>query len=168
MEPSAENTTRRGFLSLVTGVLASVPVVGGLYVALRSALAPAGSVRPNKFALCRVDEVPADDLLERAVSFQMRRGPLVESVSRVVFVTRDPADPATILAMSGECTHLTCPVQKKAVEKASSGAPLRCPCHGGAFSRTGEVLDGPPPRPLRRLAIEMPADGKGLIYLLEV
>jgi cytochrome b6-f complex iron-sulfur subunit len=72
--------------------------------------------------------------------------------------------------MSGECTHLTCPVQKKDVEKGAPGddAPLRCPCHGGVFSRTGEVLDGPPPRPLRRLAIELPADGVGMIHLLEV
>jgi Rieske Fe-S protein len=165
-----DNTTRRGFLSVLTGVLASVPVLGGLYVALRAALAPAGSVRPDKFELCRVDEIPEDGLLERPVSFRMRRGPLVEVVSRVVFVTRDPADPESIIAMSGECTHLTCPVQLRTVEKGEpgDGPPLRCPCHGGAFSRTGEVLAGPPPRPLRRLAIEVPESGEGMIYLLDL
>ncbi len=165
-----EPTTRRGFLAFVTLLLGSIPFVGGLIVALRAGLAPARSDRPARLPLCRLDEVPPDDILVRVVSFQMRRGPAVEDVARVVFVTRDPAEPGRILALSGECTHLTCPVQKREVEKAAPGdeAPLRCPCHGGRFSRTGEVLGGPPPRPLRRLAHEPPADGRGMIWLIEV
>lgn len=170
MGHSTDSTTRRGFLAFVTGMIASVPVLGGLYVAIRAAAAPSGSDRQEKFRLCRVDEVPADDILQRKVSFKLRRGPRTEVSSRVVFVTRDPQDASKIIALSGECTHLSCPVQKKEVEKTEpgAGAPLRCPCHGGVFSRTGEVLDGPPPRPLRRLAIEVPEAADGVIYLLEV
>lgn len=173
-----ENTTRRGFLTVVTAALASIPIVGGLFVSLRAGLAPAGSDRPERFPLCRLDEVPDDDIKVCAVSFQMRRGPAVENLSQVVFVTRDPGDDNAILAMSGECTHLSCPVQKKTVEKvegnstaasAAEAAPLQCPCHGGAFTRTGEVVEGtPPPRPLRRLRIELPDDGAGMIHLLEI
>ncbi len=168
MIPMEQQTTRRGFFALVTAALASIPIVGGLFVALRMALAPAGSDRPERLPLCRPSEVPQDDILVRAVSFQMRRGPTVESISRVVFVTREPDAPEKIFAMSGECTHLTCPVQKREVEKGDDEAPLRCPCHGGVFSRTGEVLDGPPPRPLRRLAIEVPDEEDGMIFLLEL
>lgn len=170
MDDSTDSTTRRGFFSFVTGVLGAVPILGGVYVALRSGAAPAGSDRQEKFRLCRKDEVPADDILERKVSFKLRRGPRTEVSSRVVFVTRDPEDPSRIIALSGECTHLSCPVQLKEVEKADPGgaAPLRCPCHGGLFSRTGEVLDGPPPRPLRHLSIEVPEAEDGVIYLLEV
>jgi len=166
----AKEPTRRGFLAAAAATLATLPFLGALVVALRTALAPAGADAPERFPLCRLDQVPEDDILERAIVFQMRRGPVVQSVSRVVFVTRDPDRPADVLAMSGECTHLTCPVQKKNVEKSPTGggAPLQCPCHGGAFSRTGEVVDGPPPRPLRRLRIELPDDGEGMIHLLEL
>jgi Rieske Fe-S protein len=163
-------TNRRGFLAGMTIALGSVPVLGGLIVALRTALAPAHSERPDRFPLCKVTEVPDDDILERSVSFRMRLGPRVEDFTRVVFVTRDP-DSGQILAMSGECTHLTCPVQKRDVVKLKGDdvAPLACPCHGGRFSRTGEVLDGPPPRPLRRLRIQLPdGDPDGMIWLLEV
>ncbi len=155
----------------MTVALASVPVLSGLIVALRTALAPVHSERPERFPLCKVSEVPDDDILERSVSFRMRLGPRVEDFTRVVFVTRDPAS-GEILAMSGECTHLTCPVQKREVVKLKGDdvAPLACPCHGGRFSRTGEVLEGPPPRPLRRLKIQLPDpdDDDGMIWLLEV
>jgi len=47
---------------------------------------------------------------------------------------------------SSECTHVGCNVLWKAEE-----GQFICPCHGGAFSREGEVLAGPPPEPLHRL-----------------
>lgn len=163
---------RRGFLGVLSGLLVSIPMLGGLVLSLRVACAPAASRRPQRLPLCRLADVPQGDILVRPVSFEMRRGAVVESVSRVVFVTRDPAAPESIIAMSGECTHLSCPVQKKTVAKSETesgdGAPLRCPCHGGRFSRTGEVLGGPPPRPLRRLRIELPESDDGMIHLLEV
>ena len=106
--------------------------------------------------------MPESGIVERAIAYQMRRGASVENVAKVVFVTRDPASKA-VIAMSGECTHLGCPVH---INKDKDGPPLACPCHGGRFSATGEVLDGPPPRPLRRLPLEMPADGKGMIHVV--
>ncbi|MCC6670775.1 MAG: Rieske (2Fe-2S) protein [Planctomycetes bacterium] len=158
-----ETPSRRSVLASLCVLLGSLPVLGGLFTALRAALAPARSDKPARLPLCRLDQVPADGIVEQAVSFTMRRGPAVESVGKVVFVTRDPAS-KEVIAMSGECTHLRCPVQKADDPKA----PLHCPCHGGRFSRLGEVLDGPPKAPLRRLRVELPADGKGMIHLLEV
>ena len=154
--------SRRGLLAGLTGALAAVPILGGMIVALRVALAPAHADQPARIPLCRKDQVPKDGVLQRPVSYAMRRGPAIESVARVVFVTREP-DTGEIIAMAGECTHLSCPVQRS---KAKVGPPLVCPCHGGAFSRTGEVLDGPPPRPLRRLRLEVPEDEHGMIHLL--
>jgi Rieske Fe-S protein len=169
-----ESTSRRTFLTALTLGLGAIPVLGGLIAALRAALAPAASKKPARIPLCRLDQIPDKGIVERAIAYQVRQGASVENVAKVVFVTREPSTKA-VIAMSGECTHLACPVHLRAVqlaqgkdqEKADASAPpLVCPCHGGKFSATGEVLDGPPPRPLRRLSLELPADGKGMIFVV--
>ena len=53
-------------------------------------------------------------------------------------------------AYEQKCTHLTCPVYF-----AKERNRLECPCHEGGFDvETGNVLYGPPPRPLDRIEIE--------------
>jgi len=47
------------------------------------------------------------------------------------------------LAFSAVCTHLRCVVNWNQVLKR-----FECPCHGAKFNQLGEVLEGPPPRPL--------------------
>jgi cytochrome b6-f complex iron-sulfur subunit len=52
-------------------------------------------------------------------------------------------------AYEQKCTHLSCAV----FYKPGSGK-IECPCHNGWFdAMTGEVLQGPPPRPLPRLEV---------------
>ena len=54
-------------------------------------------------------------------------------------------------AYGQKCTHLACPVYY-----AKQHERLECPCHEGGFdARTGNVLYGPPPRPLDRIQIEV-------------
>jgi thiosulfate dehydrogenase [quinone] large subunit len=73
----------------------------------------------------------------------------------------DPAsgDPAWVVhsaasrfvAFDAVCTHAGCTVNYSA-----SGAQFVCPCHGGVYdARTGEVLQGPPPAPLRRIPVQV-------------
>jgi nitrite reductase/ring-hydroxylating ferredoxin subunit len=53
-------------------------------------------------------------------------------------------------AFGQKCTHLTCPVFY-----AKEADRLECPCHEGGFDvKTGNVLYGPPPRPLDRVVVE--------------
>lgn len=53
-------------------------------------------------------------------------------------------------AFEQKCTHLTCPVYY-----AKENDRIECPCHEGGFDvHTGNVLYGPPPRPLGRIEIE--------------
>jgi cytochrome b6-f complex iron-sulfur subunit len=47
------------------------------------------------------------------------------------------------LAISAICTHLSCVVNWNGMLKK-----FECPCHGAKFNQNGEVLEGPPPRPL--------------------
>ena len=59
-------------------------------------------------------------------------------------------------AFGQKCTHLSCPVY---FERAHQR--LECPCHDGAFdASTGNVLYGPPPRPLDPIKLEVRADGE--------
>lgn len=48
-------------------------------------------------------------------------------------------------ALSAVCTHLGCIVQWK-----PEGKQLFCPCHAAVFDIYGNVISGPPPRPLPR------------------
>ncbi|HET9787183.1 MAG TPA: Rieske (2Fe-2S) protein, partial [Pyrinomonadaceae bacterium] len=58
-------------------------------------------------------------------------------------------------AFGQKCTHLSCPVY---FERAHQR--LECPCHDGAFdASTGNVLFGPPPRPLDPIKLEVRPDG---------
>jgi Rieske Fe-S protein len=56
-----------------------------------------------------------------------------------------------LYAYEQKCTHLTCPVYY-----SRSNDRLECPCHEGGFDvHTGSVLYGPPPRPLRRIELDV-------------
>ena len=57
-------------------------------------------------------------------------------------------------AFDQKCTHLTCPVYY-----AKENDRLECPCHEGGFDvHTGNVLYGPPPRPLDQIELEVRGD----------
>lgn len=72
--------------------------------------------------------------------------------SSILVRTRD----GELHAFGQQCTHLSCPVY---FERAHQR--LECPCHDGAFdAKTGNVLYGPPPRPLDPIKLEVRADGE--------
>lgn len=60
---------------------------------------------------------------------------------------------ASFVAFDGTCTHLGCIVQWD-----EGHDHFTCPCHGAVFARNGDVVSGPPPRPLRRLAVKVEND----------
>jgi nitrite reductase/ring-hydroxylating ferredoxin subunit len=131
--------SRRQFTKFL--VLTSLGMfVGNLWIALRAAFArkPAG-IEKN---ICRAGDVPVGGVwLFRYPS------------------DRDPCilvhpDKETYVAYSQKCTHLSC-----AVFYSPEKNRLECPCHEGYFSvRNGDVLQGPPPRPLPRVTLERRGD----------
>ncbi len=58
------------------------------------------------------------------------------------------------LALYRVCPHLGCMVPWSAEEQR-----FLCPCHAAVFNMTGEVLAGPPPRPLDLFPVEI-VDGE--------
>ncbi|EPX61744.1 Iron-sulfur cluster-binding protein, Rieske family [Cystobacter fuscus DSM 2262] len=64
-------------------------------------------------------------------------GRIVEVEGRKVAVYREAS--GGVHALSPVCTHLGCHVHWNNAERSWD-----CPCHGGRYSPTGEVLNGPP------------------------
>jgi Rieske Fe-S protein len=56
-------------------------------------------------------------------------------------------------AFSAVCTHLDCTVQYK-----SDTSQIWCACHNGFYDLHGNVVSGPPPRPLETLAVNQRGD----------
>ncbi len=57
------------------------------------------------------------------------------------------------IALSRVCTHLGCLVDYQKDKKR-----LLCPCHGGTYDLAGNVLGGPPPKPLPQFPVKVERD----------
>jgi menaquinol-cytochrome c reductase iron-sulfur subunit len=66
-----------------------------------------------------------------------------------------------VIAFDIHCTHLGCPL-----DYIAGARRFLCPCHGGVFDREGDVMAGPPPRPMSRFAARV-EDGEVLLGGLE-
>jgi Rieske Fe-S protein len=61
------------------------------------------------------------------------------------FVIRISESPNNLVVLSSRCTHLGCNVNWH-----EETAHFICPCHDASFDAEGNVVDGPPPRPMDR------------------
>jgi nitrite reductase/ring-hydroxylating ferredoxin subunit len=123
-------------------------VVGQFWIALRNMWRRAQG-RSTMMLVAPLDKVPVGG----AVAF---RYPRAEDPALLVRTGED-----SLVAYASQCTHLQCPV----LPQPESGR-LHCPCHAGYFDlSTGEVLAGPPRRPLPRILVEV-RDGR--IYAVGV
>ena len=69
-----------------------------------------------------------------------------------IWVVRDSGGIYVIFA---KCTHLGCTPDWKETENK-----FKCPCHGSGFDTEGVNFEGPAPRPLERLNVELDAEGQ--------
>ena len=75
-----------------------------------------------------------------------------------VFILRRKND--EILALSSTCTHLSCRVSWKPEENWYA-----CPCHAGFFDIEGDVIEGPPPRPMDKYETKIEEDTLFIHYV---
>jgi Rieske Fe-S protein len=131
----AEHVSRREFakfLCLVSGGMA----VGSGWVAVKDELIPPHHIKGEVF-VCKTAQVP----LGGTHAFTVPD-------SRTPYILIHLND-GNWRAFEQKCTHLSCHVfYQPAADK------IQCPCHNGWFdARNGEVLQGPPPRPLPHLEV---------------
>ena len=100
---------------------------------------------------------PARSLTERVIkigtleSLPVGQAKLVQHGREPIWVVR--TEETELVALSAVCTHLHCILTWDPDKRI-----LACPCHDGSFDLNGNVLGGPPPRPLHRHRVETQLD----------
>ena len=84
-------------------------------------------------------------------------GKLIRHGTTPFYVVR--LDATRVVALSAICTHVRCVL---GYDRERRG--LVCPCHDGRFDLSGNVVSGPPPRPLPSYAVSVRA-GEVFVHL---
>jgi len=58
-----------------------------------------------------------------------------------------------LIALSRVCTHLGCLVDYQKDKKR-----FLCPCHAGIYDLSGNIISGPPPKPLQQFPLKVERD----------
>jgi cytochrome b6-f complex iron-sulfur subunit len=133
---------RRKFLKIIIAFFGSLTLMSFLYALMKflSAL-PSRITELNKVTIPR-SEVPSG----AAKNFVYRDSP-------AVIINRPDRG---FIALSRTCTHLGC-----LVEYHQGKQRMICPCHAGSFDLEGNVLSGPPPKPL--MTIPFRIEGESIL-----
>jgi len=95
-----------------------------------------------------VDKLSADDF--KHVEYHFRATDAWREVTKEGLLYVRLGDGGEAFVFSATCTHLGCNVSWRKDESR-----FACPCHKGFYDTNGEVISGPPPRPLTRLETRM-------------
>jgi cytochrome b6-f complex iron-sulfur subunit len=129
---------RRRFLGALLAVLGSTAFVSLAYPLIRFFAPPAKDGKTGTISVSKSDIRPGDS---KEIVLGEKPVIVINSYEK------------GFVAFSKVCTHLGClVVYDKGLRK------LICPCHAGTFDLEGNVLSGPPPRPLTAVPLEVVGD----------
>ena len=147
MQPSSESigrpeagATRRGFLDALLGCGFASTLVAIVYPVWRYLIPPLGG-----------EPGTASVVAAQAAQVKSNSGLLFKFGSKPALLVRTPE--GELRAFSAICTHLECTVQYKI-----DTGQIWCACHNGLYDLAGNVVSGPPPRALPRLAVNQRGD----------
>lgn len=146
--PAAE---RRSFLKVVAGglaalaaALATVPVLGSVVTPLLQPKAEDGGLlRATSLGELQEGVPKRVELISTVIDGWTRQ----VGVIGAVWLLKKPD--GTVSALSSVCPHSGCSINQKT--KATYG----CPCHDSTFQLDGTATDGPSPRPMDPLEVEV-------------
>ncbi|MGH8893814.1 MAG: ubiquinol-cytochrome c reductase iron-sulfur subunit [Actinomycetes bacterium] len=95
---------------------------------------PSDSTAPARRELAAVADVPDGEPYDVSAA-----------AGQPAYLVRDRD---SVRLLSATCTHEECQTVWDTGERQ-----FQCPCHFGAYDLRGQVVGGPPPRPLEKLAI---------------
>jgi Rieske Fe-S protein len=133
----AASLNRRRFLDSLLGTGFASTVIAVVYPVWRYLIPPqSGEPATQSVVAAQASQVKANSGV--VFKFGSKPGLLVR------------APDGTLHAYNAVCTHLECTVQYK-----SDTSQIWCACHNGMYDLEGNVVSGPPPRPLERLAVNL-------------
>ncbi len=146
-----ETITRRALMNVGAQTAGAVAVAAFTLPALGFALAPV--FHEDSFPwqpVGRPGDFPLDTYVVKVITLVGGIGEAGKSIAymrkRNPAIDTEPADKYNqYVALSSRCMHLGCPVRFVAAAER-----FICPCHGGVYDFRGEVVGGPPVRPLDR------------------
>ena len=141
---------RRGFLGVATWAIGGLISAGVGIPAVAYIVGPAISSNKiiNWIRLGSISKVEIGTPTLFKARVERVAGWIVEEDQLSVYVLTDNG--RDFIAMSNICTHLGCRVRWIA-----DSDQFYCPCHVGIFDREGNVVAGPPPRPLDRYEVKV-------------
>ncbi len=128
---------RRGFLKLLTTILGLSALAAFVYPLFRNLL-PVESRAKIQAITIPESQVPLDATKE-----------LMIGSTPAILLHTDKG----FVAFSRVCTHLGCLVKYNPERHL-----FICPCHAGMFDLEGNVVSGPPPKPLQKFTVKVEAD----------
>lgn len=152
---------REGFVKIVTTFLGSImaAVIGLPLISYFITPALSKDQQEDWVAVGPLESYPLHEPKVFSFTRSQINGWERTSQSYGVYVVR--RSETEVKVFSNVCTHLSCRVTWSEEEEA-----YICPCHDASFSKVGEVIHGPPPRPLDEYQTKV-EDGTLFIYLLE-
>ncbi len=132
---------RRGFLKILASILGLTALGAFIYPLFRFLLPLEIAARARTITLAK-SEIPANTTKDVMI------GP----TPAIILNTKDKG----FLAFSKVCTHLGCLVKYHPDKQE-----FICPCHAGVFDLEGNVVSGPPPKPLQKFAVKV--EGNNLV-----
>jgi Rieske Fe-S protein len=145
--------TRRDFMKVVIGAIGGVIGLGFGIPAIAYVVAPALAANQTQqwIQLGAVSKVELGTPTLFKVTINRQTGWIVNQEELSIYVlTEDGRD---FIAMSNVCTHLGCRIRWIANQNQ-----YFCPCHNGVYDKQGNVVSGPPPRPLDRYQTKLEND----------
>lgn len=132
--PEAHQVSRRDFAKLLA-VVSGGMVLGNGMIAARYAFED--DIPSEKQMICTKSDIPVGG----TKSFVLENS----AIPYILIHTEE----GEFYAYEQKCTHLACAVYYK-----PGTMKIECPCHNGWFdAKTGDVLQGPPPRALKKLEV---------------
>ena len=128
---------RRTFLDSLLGIGFVSTALSVLYPVLRFVIPPANA------------EPATDSIIAGKISeFKNNSGALVKFGTKPAILVR--TSDGNFKAFTAVCTHLECTVQYK-----PETSQIWCACHNGLYDLAGNVVSGPPPRPLEAFTVNL-------------
>ncbi len=136
-----QKITRESFLKKIIagigGLLLAIPIIPGILHAVEPAVK---KQEKPWISLGFIDDYQEDEPELTTFSLSLADG---KSIPRAIYVIKGQDN--QFVVFDSHCTHLGCPVRWN--EKSQY---FLCPCHGAVFEKNGDVLAGPPSKPLAR------------------